>query len=239
MITYSGVHIQKIGGAEGIPTPEDIAVAAGRTCRFVGAVWYPNLAHFIFVGLLAWKRSGSLATFIWGILHDAHETATGDTPRPFKCDCMRAEQRAIDARLLKHYLPCAFCSTEGSPVHIGRGPCKRNVDFSLIKACDDDACDIEAVELSLPNFAEIEIAHTKDYRGRTAIYTDAVDVALFHRVKSAFGGFETVQGEASSAVRGLIALLQRAEQHDLKGVQAWIDSWGQLDAPAHVCKEAA
>jgi hypothetical protein len=32
MITYSGIHIQKIGGADGTPTPRDIAVHAGRIC---------------------------------------------------------------------------------------------------------------------------------------------------------------------------------------------------------------
>jgi hypothetical protein len=43
MITQSGVHIQTIGGAAGTPTAMDIAVHAGRLCRFGGSVWYPLL----------------------------------------------------------------------------------------------------------------------------------------------------------------------------------------------------
>ena len=211
MITYSGVHIQKIGGAPGLPTPTDIAVHAGRICRFGGALWYPLLPHLIFVGLLAYKRSDSLQNFIWGVLHDAHEVATSDVPRPFKCDCMRNEQSAIDQRLLLTY----FSRDQ-----------EKLIDYDLIKLCDHDACDIEAVELGLPNFSEIELAHTKDYRGRTAIHSDITDVDLFQRVHSAFGGFEVVQGEESSAVRGFITLLEAAEQHDLERVQQWIDSWG-------------
>lgn len=56
MITHSGVHIQKIGGADGTPTAMDIAVHAGRICRFGGAVWYPLLPHLIFS--VSWPISG-------------------------------------------------------------------------------------------------------------------------------------------------------------------------------------
>lgn len=70
--------------------------------------------------------------------------------------------------------------------------------------------------------------HTQDYRNREAVYTDPDEVKLFRRVQSAFGGFEVVQGEDSAAVRGFITVLEAAEQHDLKRVQDWIDSWGSL-----------
>lgn len=84
MITFSGQHIQRIDQTEhGTPTPIDIAVHAGRICRFGGAVWAPLLAHLMFVGLLAYKRSGKIENFIWGLLHDAHEVVTSDVPRPF------------------------------------------------------------------------------------------------------------------------------------------------------------
>ena len=239
MITYTGVHIQKIGGAAGVPTPTDIAVHAGRICRFVGAVWYPNLAHFVFVGLLAYKRSRSLPTFVWGILHDAHETATGDTPRPFKCDCMRVEQHAIDIRLLSRYLPCSWCKTDGAPVHssvsdalvhpatkVGRVICTATygIDFDVIKSCDRDACDIEAVECGLPNYGEISRIH--DERAGRDIHALPSDIALFRRVRGAFGGFETVQGEESSAVQGLVRLISAFEENDVEAIARWLASWG-------------
>ncbi len=215
MITYSGVHIQKIGGAAGIPTPMDIAVQSGRTCRYGGSIWCPLLSHLIFVGLLAYKRSGSISNMIWGFLHDAHEIATSDVPRPFKCDCMRIEQNAIDERLLDKYLPGW---SDGYP----------SVDFDLIEECDHDTCDIEAVELKLPGFAELEIKHTKDYRNRKAIHTDAGDVALFHRIRTGYGGFEVVQGEASAAVIGFANVLTMAESGDIDGVKDWLATWGTI-----------
>lgn len=137
MITYSGVHIQKIGGVAGTPTATDIAVQSARICRFGGAVWYPLLPHFIFVGMLAYRRGGNFETVAWAFLHDAHEIATSDIPRPFKCECIKEEQKAIDLRLFSSF-----------DILMG------TVDFDLIKQCDIDACHIEAVELGVPGFAE-------------------------------------------------------------------------------------
>ena len=214
MITYSGVHIQKIGGAAGIPTPEDIAVQSARICRFGGSVWYPLMPHLIFVGLLAYKRSGNIANFIWGVLHDAHEVATSDVPRPFKCDCMRLEQDAIDKRLLDHYLPDWIkWHNDG------------DLDFDLIKQCDHDACDIEAVELNLPGFAEIEIAHTKDYRNRKAVYTDADDVKLFHTARLTYGRSDAVKGLDHFSTSAFARLLTNIEKQEFEAVKTWIDSW--------------
>lgn len=222
MITNSGVHIQKIGQPEqGTPTPTDIAVHAGRICRFGGAVWAPLLAHLVFVGLLAYKRSGSIHNFIWGLLHDAHEIVTSDVPRPFKCDCMRIEQDALDVRLLERYFP-----------YIPLGTYDQGIDFDLIKQCDHDACDIEAVELGLPGFADLQMKHNQDYRNREAVYTDADDVALFHRVRRAYGDFEVVRGTYSNSVIGVINVLTDAEKQDYEAVQYWLATWGPLTEAA-------
>lgn len=211
MITYSGVHIQKIGGVEGTPTPEDIAVHAGRICRFGGAVWYPLLPHLVFVGLLAYKRTGSLVNLLWGFLHDAHEVATSDVPRPFKCDCMRTEQAAIDERLRLYYLP------------------RFQPDYDLIKRCDDDACDIEAMQMHLPGFAQIEMEFTKDYRNRNKIHDDQGDQELFHKImRSPFGSTDTICGQASSGVTAFEVALRYAEDRNYGGFMDEVRGWELL-----------
>ncbi|MBK8810670.1 MAG: hypothetical protein IPN69_08050 [Acidobacteria bacterium] len=145
MITYSGIQVEAIGmKCQGTPTPLDIAVHAGRICRFGGAIWMPLLPHLVLVGLLAYKRSSSVANLLWGFLHDAHETITCDVPKPFKCDCMRQEQAAIDKRLFDLYH-----GDLNSEVHHSM------IDFDLIKECDLIACDLEAVILNLPGYAEL------------------------------------------------------------------------------------
>jgi len=212
MITFSGQHIQRIDQTEhGTPTPTDIAVHAGRICRFGGAVWAPLLAHLMFVGLLAYKRSGKIENFIWGLLHDAHEVVTSDVPRPFKCDCMRKEQDAIDIRLLKQYFPLPHQAVE--------------IDFELIKQCDNDTCDIEAVELGLPNFADIEMTHTQDYRGREAVHGDKSDVELFHRVALLFGRYDVVRGVDSNAVQIFRRTLEQALNGEHEAVRDEVEKF--------------
>ena len=212
MITYSGQHIQKIGGEAGTPTPMDIAVHSGRICRFGGCVWYPLLPHLVFVGLMAYKRSNSPLNMLWGFLHDAHEVATSDVPRPFKCDCMRVEQDAIDNRLCREFL-------DGW---------KHKINFSLIKQCDHDACDIEAVELGVPGFAEIEMKHTKDYRNRSAIHRELEDVVLFQKIKaSAFFG-DTIRGADSVGVIRFANALTFAKAGKTDLFIDTVNSWGLL-----------
>lgn len=191
MITFSGVHVQKKGGVEGTPTATDIAVHSGRICRFGGAVWYPLLTHLVFVGMLALRRGGNFDTVAWAFLHDAHEIATSDVPRPFKCDCMREEQHAIDKRLLDSF---------------NLRPDR--IDFGLIKQCDIDACHIEAIQLGVKGFAEVELEHSADYTGSTEIYADESDVALFHGIlRRPFFYFDVIEGPSSGGVWHFIQLL--------------------------------
>lgn len=209
MITNSGVHVQKIGGADGTPTPRDIAVHSGRLCRFGGAVWYPLLPHLVFVGLLAYKRSESVENLLWGFLHDAHECVTGDVPRPFKCDCMREEQKAIDLRLFAEYFPDGF----------------GKIDFDLIKKCDMDAGDIEAVALGVPNYVDITVACAKDYDVyREHPHADADDQTLFDRIlKSPF--FGETHWDGCPGVSKFAYALERARagfrDHFLYNVEDW------------------
>lgn len=172
MITYSGQHLQTIGGEAGTPTNMDIAVHSGRICRFGGAVLYMLLPHLIFVGLMAWRRSGLSKDLLGGLLHDAHEIATCDVPKPFKCDCMRREQSAIDDRIFGKYPLLA-----------------NGFDHDLIKMCDRDAADIEATQLGLSGYSEKELADSDGYgRVRPTIFNDPDIISLFNKIKdSPFG----------------------------------------------------
>ncbi|MEQ1762561.1 MAG: hypothetical protein ABL984_05365 [Pyrinomonadaceae bacterium] len=206
MITASGVHIQKVGGAQGTPTNRDIAIHAGRICRFGGAVWYTLLPHLVFVGLLAYRRSRSIPNMLWGFLHDAHEIATMDVPRPFKCDCMRTEQAAIDKRIAEK-----FWLTRG-------------IDLFLIKQCDEDACDIEAMALNIRNYEEVG-------RDGSPVHKNKEDEFLFRRIISkGWNGVDTVFGENYWAVREFTAVLQDAEFQDHAAVMSRVRKWGLLNA---------
>lgn len=212
MITHSGVHIQKQGGVEGTPTAMDIAVHAGRICRYGGAVWMPLLAHLVFVGVMAYKRSGSIADLLWGFLHDAHECVTSDVPRPFKCDCMRDEQTAIDARIATRFMQFAGVF----------------VDKKLIKQCDIDALHIEAVTLNLPGFAEVELKYAKDYANETYIHDDAGDQKLFDAIVAGPFYRSTTKGLGSHGVRSFAAMLECAERKDYDAVLEHVRRWGLL-----------
>jgi hypothetical protein len=214
MITFSGIHVQKVGGASGTPTAIDIAVHAGRLCRFGGAIWHPLLPHLVFVGLLAYRRSGSLSNLLWGFLHDAHETVTGDVPRPFKCDCMRKEQSALDERILQRYMGLKL---------------ERLIDYKLINECDHDACDLEASELGLPNYKEIATACATSYR-RTrpeVIHSDSDDLSLFRRVLSSQFNKETIHAD-SSGVQAFASVLKLAQTGERGAIISTIESWGLI-----------
>jgi hypothetical protein len=214
VITYSGIHVQKVGGADGTPTPTDIAVHAGRLCRFGGAVWYPLLPHLVFVGLLAYQRSGSVDNLLWGFLHDAHETITGDVPRPFKCDCMRTEQKAIDERLLPDYFGRNWVT----------------INFDLVKQCDIDACDIEAVELKLPNYKEIttSCADNGDKAYHHELHQDPDDIHLFRRILHSPFMESTLNGEVSNGVWKFANALQMAKAGQQQQFLTLVKSWDLL-----------
>lgn len=212
MITHSGVHIQRVGGVVGTPTSTDIAVQAARLCRFCGAVWSPLLDHLVFVAVMTWKRSSpETRTFnaVWGLLHDAHEVVTADIPRPFKCDCMRVEQDAIDQRLLGVYL----------------GDKQGLVDFDLIKQVDIDACDIEAVQLGLPNYERLALENEQLYRGKIVdkLYSDREATRLFWGIRNEF--LSHPQGFDDAGVRRISIALELARTRSWSGFDSYFSSW--------------
>jgi hypothetical protein len=213
MITQSGIHVQTIGGATGTPTAMDIAVHAGRLCRFGGSVWYPLLPHLVFVGLLAYRRSKEPINLLWGFLHDAHECVTGDVPRPFKCDCMRREQDALDGRILDAFFP------NDATV----------INFELVHECDYDACDLEAVELGLPNYAAIVTQAASSYE-RTrpkVIYDDPEDAALLRRILRGPFYRDTIYKQ-SDGVQAFARALDLAKAGNHRALMAEIDRWELL-----------
>lgn len=214
MITQSGVHIQTIGGASGTPSAQDIAVHAGRLCRFGGAVWYPLLPHLVLVGLMAYRRSGSRQNLLWGFLHDAHETVTGDVPRPFKCDCMRREQSALDVRILEQ-----FVGYQSEPL----------IDYSLINECDHDACDLEAMALELPNYQEIATACATSYRWTRPeiIHADTEDMTLFRRILRSPFNQDTIYCD-SIGVQQFAHVLELAQAGNQEAIIPMVKAWGLL-----------
>jgi hypothetical protein len=216
IITQSGIHIQKIGQPDqGTPTAFDIAVHSGRICRFGGCIWYPLLTHLVFVGLMAWRRTQSTSNLLWGFLHDAHEIATSDVPRPFKCECMRREQAAIDARIVERFFP-ENNFLLGEP------------DLAVVKQCDDDACDIEAVEFGVPGFSEIEMAYTKDYRGRTSIHSAHEDRMLLQRIRGSVFYGDTINGIHAKGVERFKTALALAEKRRYMDFEEEVLSWRLL-----------
>lgn len=204
MITFSGIHIQKIGGLSGTPTPIDIAVQSSRICRFGGAIYMPLLTHLVFVGLLARSRGANLETVKWAFLHDAHEIATSDVPTPFKCDCLRREQEAIDERLFEAF-------------KIDR----TQVDFDLIKLCDFAACNIEATELGLPGYREISAKYSSVYEcGSDAIYENLDDRKIFQwLLRSDVYNFDQGNynpGAGAGLVTVLLSYIQNGNDHLLE-----------------------
>lgn len=209
MITYSGIQVEAIGmKCQGTPTPLDIAVHAGRICRFGGAIWMPLLPHLVLVGLLAYKRSSSVANLLWGFLHDAHETITCDVPKPFKCDCMRQEQAAIDKRLFDLYH-----GDLNSEVHHSM------IDFDLIKECDLIACDLEAVTLRLPGYAELIPSRPP---------LELSDLRLFQNIQHSPFYTNSIRGLDSAGVCLFASALKFALKGNLTAFVASVHGWDLL-----------
>lgn len=103
MMTRSGVLVMPDNGAA--PPLCDIALALARQPRFGGHTIDPwSVAeHSMVVALLArWRHSPALIGALpelHGLLHDAHESVTGDTPSSWKTDETKRLQQALDVRI--------------------------------------------------------------------------------------------------------------------------------------------
>jgi hypothetical protein len=101
MITFTGVQMNP--GCGNVPTPKDIAVGMCRITRYAGALWVPLAAHSILVAEFAWQRFGAYPFFGYGLLHDAHETVTGEVTRHYKPDGMKSYEQELDEAIFKSF----------------------------------------------------------------------------------------------------------------------------------------
>lgn len=91
-----------------IPSSLEIAVVLGRLCRYAGNLPCTVLTHVMVGARLIWHRMKQEPrdcreeTFSWWMLHDAHESITGDFA-VHKCEDIREWQEKIDAELRSVY----------------------------------------------------------------------------------------------------------------------------------------
>lgn len=135
MITNSGIWMRP--GENCAPNERDIAVAMCRITRYAGALWVPLAAHSILVGEYAYQKTKDPQDFAFGLLHDAHETVTGEVTRHWKPKVMKESENELDARI--------FCFFNLSILdYLNRR--------DIIKEADEKALTAEATILGLKNW---------------------------------------------------------------------------------------
>lgn len=210
MLTHSGVHMMP--DEDAAPSPEDLAVQMGRLCQYGGAIWHTLLAHSVFVGELAWRafaeapRPARLANWAWGILHDAHEVVTGDVPRGWKTDDMRARQRDLDRRIMRRYV-----ANESL------------LDLDAIKRLDEQATRIQCVGLGLRGYRELKM----EQDGRDPNEDIPTEDWLLLSVVLA-GGFSDpgacVRPE-SEVIRLMVRVFEHVQEGNLPVARAGLEGW--------------
>lgn len=96
-------------GCGNCPTPEDIAVGMCRVTRYAGALWVPLAAHSVLVAELSWRAANPDnfqyrdQRFAMGLLHDAHETVTGEVTRHYKPPEMKAFEHELDGAIFRSF----------------------------------------------------------------------------------------------------------------------------------------
>ncbi len=104
MLTRSGRLV--VPGGRAVPSLEDIATSLSRMPRFAGntSCWWTVAHHSLLVDRLMRAQLRRIAhapaeqavARLYALLHDAHESVTGDIPTTWKTDSMRAYQRLLD-----------------------------------------------------------------------------------------------------------------------------------------------
>ena len=91
-----------------VPLPMEIAIISGRICRYAGNLPCSLLTHVMVGAYVVWDLLRTRVcfsverTFGWWMLHDAHETITGDFAS-HKCKEMKAWQEKIDDAIAAVY----------------------------------------------------------------------------------------------------------------------------------------
>ncbi len=192
---------------EGCPTARDIAVGAGRICRWGGAVWQPLLSHLVLTGLLAKRYGGSQDDVLWALLHDAHETVTSDVPKPFKPVQLKTDQGLIDERLKARFSISSVNST-------------------LIHLMDGVAADLEATVLKVPGYAEIKNSHQYLYaEDRAGIWSVPQDMSLAYNVLDSQFFWGTTEGPTACGVFNFMTALELLERGHKAKAMARVAEW--------------
>lgn len=135
-LTHSGRLVQI--DRPDAPTLEDIGLGLSRQPRFTGQtrVWFSVLDHSFFVHDMASGESPEVQLAL--LLHDAHESLTGDVPTGFKSEELRDLQKNfLDNLIMEAHFP-------------GGIEAYRNI--AEIAEYDARALVAEAIEIGPPNF---------------------------------------------------------------------------------------
>jgi hypothetical protein len=190
----------------------DIAVGMCRITRYAGAVWCPLAAHSIIVAEFAYrlahthqqlwyegKRPDPISPdlmFAIGLLHDAHETVTGEITRHYKPPEMKPLERELDV-LIHEELGVDFEVKEGTR--------------KAIKAMDEMALAVEAITLGLIGWP----AYYERMEKRSAPKLSAEEVRIGMRILERWSNERMVRAGSEE-----ISILNRALQHVKTGQYA-------------------
>lgn len=98
MITNSGIVVDP--GMDSAPSETDIAISMCRVTRYAGSIWCPLSVHSILTVEMAFQKTGNYRTYAYGLLHDCHETITGEIVRAWKPPEMKTRESELDGRIL-------------------------------------------------------------------------------------------------------------------------------------------
>ncbi len=103
-LTYTGRVIKP--GGQGHPSLVDIAISLSRQPRFAGHCrrWWSVLDHTLFGDDLISAAIIPEYRLSW-LLHDAHESITGDVPTDFKGEGLKLDQQILDTGIHQAFMP--------------------------------------------------------------------------------------------------------------------------------------
>ena len=196
MISASGVNV--LPGGTNSPTASDIAIAMCRVTRYAGAIWCPLSVHSILVADLCWMASREDVDWSMGLLHDAHETVTGEVTRHWKPPEMKLREFDLDRRIFEHF-------------HLDLTLYHRRREF--VKAADEKALTAEALLLGLRNWPDYYEANEKRPPPTLGSEERTIATSLFRSSWMNPGGI--LAGSAQSIALGDALNLVRAGKHRL------------------------
>ncbi len=129
-LTFTGRHVALDN--DEVPSLWDIAVGLSRMPRFAGQTnrWWSVLDHSLFCDDLGRAHAAEPLTRIAILLHDAHESLTGDVPTPLKPFDLKEIQSKLDHRIAEAYMPGGY----GAYI----------LEHSMVRAMDQEALAAEA-----------------------------------------------------------------------------------------------